>query len=127
MTRDLPSVLIIDDSVGVCTATAMMLEDECETIEICHTYQEGLPLALSRNFRVILIDVLLGMDSGIKLAQELVDRKTASKLILTSGLDDLSNELSSYPDLAKISVLLKPFSRQDLLACIRKLIDEAAA
>lgn len=127
MARDPLSVLIIDDSVGVCMAAAMMLEEDGYVAEMCHTFQDGMRLALDGDFRVILIDALLGMDSGVELAQELITHDVESKIILISGLADLARELAPYPELQSLPVLLKPFLRAELVACIRKVAGEAAA
>ena len=127
MSFNASAVLIVDDSEGVCMAAAMMLEEDGFVVRTCHTLKEGRRLALDGDFRVILIDVLLGMDSGVELAQELVESNIDAKIILSSGLSDLGDELAAFPDLQELPILLKPFGRADLLSCVRKVINEAAA
>jgi len=127
MARTSPSVLIVDDSSGVSTAIAMMLEEDGFLVEIADSYQSGLQAILAGNFRLLIIDVNLGTDSGVNLAAEVVRQNLPCKIILTSGLLDLSPELERHPDLKRLPILLKPFGRQGLLECVQRTLEEAAA
>jgi DNA-binding response OmpR family regulator len=127
MARPSPNVLIVDDSTGVSTAIAMMLEEDGFTVDMVHTYQHGLRAAVGGTFDLLIIDVNLGMESGVKLAEEIRQHGIVSKMILTSGLLDLSAEFEMRPDLKHLPVLLKPFGRKGLLECVRQTLDEAAA
>jgi len=108
-------------------AASMMLEEEGYNVEMCHTYQDGFRQAQNGGFGIVVIDVHLGRQSGVELAHELLSNGLKTKFILTSGLEDLTKELASYPDLKQVSVLLKPFTRLDLLDSVRKAMNEAAA
>ena len=127
MARPSPCVLIVDDSLGVSTAVAMMLEEEGFRVEMAHTYERALQTATDGYFDLLIIDVNLGPESGTVLAEEVLRRHLPCKMILTSGLLDLSGEFDSHPELKKIPVLMKPFGRKGLLDCVHQTLDEAAA
>ncbi len=127
MARPSPSILVIDDSIGVCTAIAMMLERGGYLVAMAHTFQQGLSAAVEEKYDLLIIDVTLGRESGLELAVDIIRRKVSSKIILTSGLHDLSPYLEPYPSLERLPVLLKPFERQKLLDCVHKTLGEAAA
>ena len=127
MAHPSPTVLIIDDSVGVCTAVAMMLERGGYTVAVAYTYQQGLRAATDGNYSLLLIDVTLGRESGLDLAVEILRQNVRSKIILTSGLYDLTPYLEAYPTLINTPVLPKPFELQKLLDCVRETLGEAAA
>ncbi|HVZ17247.1 MAG TPA: response regulator [Terriglobales bacterium] len=122
-----PSVLIVDDSLGVSTAVAMMLEEEGFVVETAHNYDHGLQAAMEGHFKLLIIDVNLGPDSGVRLAEEILQRHLACKVILTSGLLDLSAEFDRHPELNNVPVLMKPFGRNGLLECVHQTLNEAAA
>lgn len=121
-----PNVLVVDDSVGVCMAVAMMLEDDGYTVEMAHTYQRGLRAVLDGNFRLAIIDVSLGRESGFDLATQIVWSNIPCKIILASGWVDLSGEFAKHPELKGVRLLHKPFGREALLDCVRQVIDAAA-
>ena len=127
MARPSPAVLIVDDSLGVSTAMSMMLEEEGFTVEMAHTYERALETAIQGYFDLLIIDVHLGPESGVALAQEIVHKHLSCKMILTSGLLDLSAEFDRHPDLRNLPVLMKPFGRKGLLDCVHRTLDEAAA
>jgi FixJ family two-component response regulator len=127
MARPSPCVLIVDDSTGVATAIAMMLEEDGFWVEMAHTYQHALQSTLAGDFKLLIIDVNLGTESGVKLADELLGRQLPCKIILTSGQLDLSPELDKHPGVKNLPVLLKPFGRKGLLECVHQTLNEAAA
>jgi len=122
-----PKVLIVDDSFGVSTAIAMMLEEDGFTVEIAEHYHRGLRLALNGQFQLLIIDVKLGTESGLDLAVEIMRNGIRCKIILVSGLVDLSTEFAEHPELKQTPVLLKPFGRELLLDCVHQTLNEAAA
>lgn len=122
-----PKVLVVDDSFGVSTAIAMMLEEDGFTVEIAENYHRGLRTALNGHFQLLIIDVKLGTESGLELAVELLRNQVRGKIILVSGLVDLSTEFAGHPELKQTPVLLKPFGRQLLLDCVHQTLNEAAA
>ncbi len=116
----LPTVLVIDDSEGVCAAVSMLLESEGYEVESALSYEEALAFVARSRFDVLLVDANLGERSGTELIPELMGRLPLAKPVLMTGshVDDLSHV--PYPKLQK------PFTRQELVECLRRVVDRAA-
>lgn len=122
----LPTVLIVDDSEGVCLALSMMLVKQGFQVTTARSYQEGLHDARARKFSLILVDAYLGTESGLTLAEEILSQDPRCGLVIMSGSVLLQEEMKSRPLLKKVAILQKPFTRQELMECIRKAVDKAA-
>ncbi len=123
----LPTVLIVDDSEGVCLALSMMLEKHGFRAHTAHTFDEGLRLANQQSFDVILVDANLGSDSGLTLGEQLLQSDPRRRLILMSGSIDIVREAERRPALSGLPVLEKPFTRQEMIEAIKKLVKNRAA
>jgi DNA-binding response OmpR family regulator len=126
MTGAQPTVLIVDDSEGVCLALSMMLEQNGFHSQCAHSAAEGLSLASGKHFDIILVDRTLGTDSGLVLAEQLLQSNSLSRIVIMSGSVTLRMEMETRPLLSKLPVLQKPFSRLELLECLRSVLDRAA-
>jgi DNA-binding NtrC family response regulator len=126
MSGDQPTVLIVDDSEGVCLALSMMLEKSGFHTDTAHSAKEGLRLASEKLFDVILVDRSLGRDSGLILAEQLLQLNPMVRIVMMSGSVTIHVEMERRQALRKLPVLQKPFSRQELLDCIRSVIEKAA-
>jgi DNA-binding NtrC family response regulator len=126
MTGVQPTVLIVDDSEGVCLALSMMLEKSGFRTQTAHGVEEGLRLADQQPHDVLLLDRCLGSDSGFILAEQVLRSNPTQRIVIMSGSVDMHVEMERHPALRHLPVLQKPFSRQELLDCIRAIIDKAA-
>ena len=126
MTGAQPTVLIVDDSEGVCLALSMMLEKHGFSAQTVHNADEGLRLAQRQKFDVIMVDRTLGTDSGLQLAEQLLAIAPATRIILMSGSVTMRVEMDLHPAIKELPLLLKPFTRQELLECLRIALGRAA-
>jgi CheY-like chemotaxis protein len=126
MTGAQPTVLIVEDSEGVCLALSMMLEKSGFHTYTAHTAPEGLRLANQQYCDVILVDRNLGRDSGLELAEQLLQLNPTLRIVMMSGSVTMHVEMECHPEVRSLPVLQKPFSRQELLECLRSVLDQAA-
>ena len=126
MTGDQPTVLIVDDSEGVCLTLSMMLEKSGYRVPCAHDLSGGLRLAQVRQYDVALIDRTLGHESGLQLAESLLNSSPATRVVMMSGSVTLRGEMEHHPQLKRVPILMKPFSRHELLDCIRSVLGRAA-
>lgn len=126
MTGDHPTVLIVDDSEGVCLALSMMLEKSGYETHTANSAGEGLRLANQQPCDVILVDRNIGHDSGLILAEQLLQMNPAFRIVMMSGSVTMHVEMEGHPSVRSLPMLQKPFSRQELLDCIRSVIHKAA-
>jgi DNA-binding NtrC family response regulator len=119
-------VLVVDDSEAVCLAISMMLEKHGFEVKTAQSYAEGLTRMREQTFAVVLVDVNLGPQSGLDLAQVALRENSDCKLIIISGSVLLENEIKSRPTLKHTPILQKPFTHRELIECIRRAVDKAA-
>lgn len=114
------NILIIEDSLKLAENIATVLEAEGYKIKKAVTGHDGFQKALSEVFDLIILDLNLPDQDGLKVAEEL--RKSGIDypiLILTAriGLEDKVEGLDKGAD----DYLTKPFLMDELLARIRAL------
>jgi DNA-binding NtrC family response regulator len=117
-----PTVLVVDDSDGVCAAVSMLLEEAGYAVESASGYTQALRSAAQNAFDLLIIDAQLGFESGIDLAGQVLSRRPESKIIIMSGAD----LHDSADGLLKLPILQKPFSRQELIECVQRVAEKAA-
>ncbi len=126
MTGDQPTVLIVDDSEGVCLALSMMLQSHGFLSTSVHNSADALQAASAQHFDVMLVDRTLGSESGLVLAEELLQANPRGRIVIMSGSVTVRMEMDRHPEIRKLPLLLKPFSREELLACLRAVLEHAA-
>lgn len=103
-------ILIVDDSCLQAAQLKSILEDEYE-ITIAQTGEEGLNLASSENFSLILLDVIMpGMDGFelLKKLQEEIVTQSVPVILITSLSDARDEEYGLI--LGAVDYITKPFN-----------------
>jgi CheY-like chemotaxis protein len=119
------SVLIVDDNTSFLGAATMLLEREGLTVAgVAATSREALRKIEDLRPNVILVDVFLGEESGLELAQRLVEdgRGEGATVILisTHAEDDLADLIAAR----RVAGFLQ---KAELSArAVRRIVDEQA-
>jgi DNA-binding response OmpR family regulator len=107
-------ILIIDDDVELCELVTEFLEPENFCIEAVHSGTQGLELALSQNFDLIVLDVMLPGTRGFEVLQRL--RATSRVPVIILGLEIGADDY-----------LPKPFNPRELAARIHAVLRRTIA
>src|SRR5512138_1145757 len=107
MTGVQPTVLIVDDSEGVCLTLSMMLEKHGYHAHAVHNSREALRLAHEQRFDLLIIDRTLGRESGLILAEKLKQSDPSARLVIISGSETVRTEIEHHPTIRSLPVLLK--------------------
>lgn len=114
-------LLLVEDEAGITRVLRRGLEMAHFEIDIAQDGKKGLEMALSQEYSLIILDLMLpGMD-GREICKELrVKRRTTPILMLTalSTLSDRVNGLETGAD----DYLCKPFEFPELLARVQALL-----
>ena len=114
-------ILVVEDEKKVARVIQQGLEEEHYTADVAHDGEEGLRMAESENYDLLILDVMLPKRSGLELIREFRARKgTAPALMLTAKgtTEDKVAGLDSGAD----DYLTKPFAFAELLARVRSLL-----
>jgi len=113
-------ILIIDDDVDLCTLLKNNLEAERYTVSICHDGLSGLMEAVSGNYELIILDIMLPKQNGFDVLTNIRKKSNVPVLMLTakdSEIDKVSGLRMGADD-----YITKPFSSNELLARVASLL-----
>ena len=119
-------VLVIEDETKVGSFIKRALEEESYAVDLCEDGAQGLDLALSGSYDVIVIDLMLPNLPGLEILKRIRREKIhAPVLILTaqSKVDQKVKVLDAGAD----DYLTKPFAIDELLARVRVLLRRGTA
>lgn len=117
-------ILLIEDMEGVRTSIAMILTQAGHTVESCPDGSAGLQHAERNNYDLVISDILMPKIDGGEVIAALKSSKPATPIIAISGggsgisVEDAFRIAREMAD----AVLPKPFSRNELLSAVEKLI-----
>ena len=107
------NILLIDDHEIVLTSLTRIIKFAGYNVHTSLTYQQAIAALSEYSFQLIISDIELGADSGIKLIQQ---AKTNQSFIFMSG----NSQYQSQKELENYPFLLKPFSAPTLLHAIER-------
>ena len=114
-------VLVIEDETKVGSFIKRALEEESYAVDLCEDGAQGLDMALSGSYDLIMIDLMLpslpGLDVLARLRKEKIQTPVMS-LTAQSKVDQRVKGLDAGAD----DYLTKPFAIDELLARVRALL-----
>ena len=117
-------VLIIDDDFELCSLVSEYLAPEGFRIESVHDGETGLQRALSGNYLLVVLDVMLPGVSGLELCRWIRSRSDLPIVMLTA-LGDETDRIVGL-ELGADDYLAKPFSPRELAVRVRNLMRRTA-
>lgn len=113
-------ILIVEDERDIAELVALHLADLCEETVIAGDGHEGLRLAISEQWAVIILDLRLPGPDGLEICRTIRrDRPYQPILMLTSKSSELDRVLGL--ETGADDYLTKPFSVLELVARVRAL------
>jgi len=114
-------VLIVEDEAKTLKFLAKGLREEGYAPIVCQDGDEGLALALSENFDLIILDVMLPGRNGTSICQELRRKGITTPVIMLSARDTVAQRIEGL-DYGADDYLVKPFSFAELTARMRAMM-----
>jgi len=113
-------LLVIDDDVELCRLLRRFMAGEGYSIEIAGNGQQGIPLALSGHFALVVLDVMMPDMSGFDVLRRIRTESRMPVLMLTAKGDTRDRVLGL--ELGADDYLPKPFDPAELAARIRAIL-----
>ena len=120
-------ILVVDDDVGVARLVQLMLSADGFRVDHATTAEEGEHLALSGDYRGIVLDLGLGCRNGLDVLRTIrAARITTPVLVLTAEADE--SMIVQALDAGADEYVVKPMRNRELAARVRALVrrNEAA-
>jgi two-component system OmpR family response regulator len=114
-------VLLVEDEMRLADAISTGLAQEHFRVEVVHEGNAGLAKALTGDFDVVVLDIMLPGLSGYRICQEMRRQKIWTPVLMLTAKDGEYDEADAF-DLGADDYLTKPFSYVVLVARLRSLV-----
>ena len=117
------AILVIDDDIELCELVTEYLESEDFGVEVINDGAEGIDRALSEDFRLIILDVMLPELNGLEVLRRIRARSQIPVLMLTARGEEVDRIIGL--EVGTDDYLPKPFNPRELVARIRAILRRA--
>jgi DNA-binding response OmpR family regulator len=114
-------ILVVEDEQRLASLLRRVLVEERHSVDVAYDGDEGLDLATSDTYDLVILDVMLPQTSGIDVCRQMrSDRVQTPVLMLTArgAVEDRVVGLNAGAD----DYLVKPFAMEELLARVNALL-----
>jgi two-component system, OmpR family, copper resistance phosphate regulon response regulator CusR len=115
------NILVIEDEKKVALALQKGLESEGYDVQVALTGEEGFYLLCSREFDLLILDIMLPGRDGMEILRTLRKSNAQTRVLILTAKDTLEDKILGL-DLGADDYLVKPFAFPELTARIRALL-----
>src|SRR5437667_1743602 len=122
--KELPRILLIEDDPAIVTSLQQILAADGYAVSLAKRGDEGLAMAQSQPFDVVVTDLKLPGLSGLELIRQLHTSKPRLPLILMTahGTTETAIEATKF---GAYDYLLKPFEMAELIELVSQAINSS--
>jgi heavy metal response regulator len=114
-------ILVVEDEKKVASFIKKGLEEEYYSVDLAYDGKEGLKLALSEEYDLMIFDIMVPLRDGIALLKDIRSEKINTPVLLLTAKDTVKDKVEGL-DSGADDYLTKPFAFEELLARIRALL-----
>lgn len=111
------NILVVEDEKQVATLIQKGLEEQGFCVELSHNGSEAFDLATTRQYDVIVLDIMLPGRDGLSILTNLRRNRNAVPVILLTARSELEERIEGL-DLGADDYLTKPFYVEELISRI---------
>lgn len=113
-------LLVVDDEDRIRRLLKMYLEREEYTIDEADNGEDALELALTNDYDLILLDLMMPGKDGIEVCKELREKKATPVIILTAKGEEV-NRVQGF-EAGTDDYIVKPFSPREVVLRVKALL-----
>lgn len=118
----LERILIVDDEETLCEVLKLNLENEGYDVDIAFSAEQALTLNL-QDYSLILLDIMMGEISGIKMAKMLkADVNTANIPIIFCTAKDTEDDMIMGLNIGADDYIMKPYTVRNVIARVKSVL-----
>ena len=115
-------ILIVDDEETLCEVLKLNLENEGYDVDIAFSAEQALTYNL-KSYSLILLDIMMGEISGIKMAKILKNDITTSAIpIIFCTARDTEDDMVMGLNLGADDYIIKPYTIRNVIARVKSVL-----
>ncbi|MBP3420140.1 MAG: response regulator transcription factor [Marinifilaceae bacterium] len=119
-------ILIVDDEETLCEVLKLNLENEGYDVDTAYSAEQALGYNLNE-YSLILLDIMMGEISGIKMAKMLkADLSTADIPIIFCTARDTEDDMIMGLNLGADDYIIKPYTVRNVIARVKSVLRRTA-
>ena len=119
-------ILIVDDEETLCEVLKLNLENEGYDVDIAFSAEQALTYDL-KNYSLILLDIMMGNISGIKMAKMLKgNMETAEIPVIFCTARDSEDDMVMGLNLGADDYIIKPYTVRNVIARVKSVLRRTA-
>lgn len=119
-------ILVVEDETKVGSFIKRALEEESYAVDLCEDGAQGLDLALSGSYDLIVIDLMLPSLPGMEILKRIRREQIQTPVIILTAQSQVDQRVTGL-DAGADDYLTKPFAIDELLARVRALLRRGTA
>jgi DNA-binding response OmpR family regulator/glycine cleavage system H lipoate-binding protein len=124
--QDEPRLLVVDDEEAICEGCRRIFSRQGFQVEKSVDAQEGLAMAVDRDYAAVLLDIKMPNMDGIQFLEQLRAKKPDLPVILMTGYPSIPNSVSAIR-LGASGYVTKPFTPEEISQAVQKYIRKGTA
>ncbi len=113
-------ILVVEDEKRLAEALQQILSEKKYMVDLAFDGSDGLDMAMSGIYDIIILDVMLPKMNGLQVAQRLRKEKISTPILMLTAKDQISDKVTGL-DAGADDYMTKPFSPDELFARVRAL------
>lgn len=113
-------ILVVEDEHKIAQSIKKGLEQESYAVDLAFNGLDGLDLALSEEFDLIILDRLLPQVDGVEICKQVRGNNIPTPILILTAKGEVEDKVEGL-DAGADDYLVKPFAFEELLARIRAL------
>ena len=113
-------LLIVEDEIRLAEAMGQIMKEQHYQTDLVYDGKDGLCFALSGDYDVIILDVMLPGENGFHIVEKLREARIQTPILMLTARDSVSDKVTGL-DKGADDYMTKPFVPEELLARIRAL------
>jgi two-component system copper resistance phosphate regulon response regulator CusR len=113
-------ILVVEDELKTASLLKMGLDEEGYNVAVASDGEEGLARALTEEFDLLILDVMLPKKDGVSLLAEARAKNCNSLALFLTAKDTTEDRIQGF-DAGGDAYIVKPFAFAEVLANIRSL------
>jgi two-component system copper resistance phosphate regulon response regulator CusR len=119
-------ILIVEDEHKLAEILVRSLRGEGFIVDVAATAQDGLDLATTDHYDLVILDLLLPDGSGTDLLRRMRQQRHKAPVLILTARGDLETKVENF-DAGADDYLTKPFALPELLVRVRALLRRGPA